>query len=80
MKRITDLEVALRVYQSYLGVLSFLGRSRIDIPDVDRPLLDRIFEDANKVLKATGSTVRYRKTAFGGYGAFDEGPPLGAVR
>jgi hypothetical protein len=61
------------LYAKYLGVLSLLGRithyNRLSSDD--RASVDRAFADANKVLEARGSDVRFMRATPGCYATFD---------
>lgn len=76
--KISDPRVALRVYQQYLGVLTLLGHALARKP-VDSMQQYRAFTDANNVLKALGSEIRYRPGASGGWAAFQETPDAPAA-
>lgn len=73
-RKITDPEVATRVYQQYLGTLTLLGHALGRGQRPDGMQQDRAFTDANNVLKALGSDVRYRPCSNGGWAAFQETP------
>lgn len=68
--------VDLRIYQSYLGVLSLLGRvsRKLGPHDDDRYGVERAFADANLVLAHRNSNVIFEPDSRGGWSAFDKEP------
>lgn len=77
--KITDPRVATRVYQQYLGTLTLLGHALGRGRRPDGMQQNRVFTDANNVLKALGSDVRYRPCSNGGWAAFQETPDAPAT-
>jgi hypothetical protein len=72
--RVTDPRVALRIYLQYLGTLTLLGHALGSSNRPDKMQQERVFTDANLVLRALGSEVRYRPSSNGGWAAFQETP------
>jgi hypothetical protein len=56
----------------YLGVLAMLGRVSARLPRNDEAHygIARAFQDANTLLRRTGSHVLFDKSSSGGYAAF----------